>query len=864
LFSIANKTGRFLGLGHGAEETAERRISVLRCNQWCLTFRDLDFGPAIQHIVEDPAVFNGGVTQIEDAYTNANLLLRPGRVAVLFRGGGGWRARARLAISVAGKYWGGGGFILVPFDDSGAVSSLVLSLVKAYDPDHVVLLRLRTGERDRVAEFDWNTAVAQAARSAVADACTPFRRTLLEDEETQEKFIYLEHEPRPTGGQLVSSGGIDSRFTTLACSENWDADSSMALAIRTGVLPLGQETRSAEERLEPVETETIPFLFNPQRWSRDLGGALEEALRVDGFGLGPWPRLLFDGPEGGLTPMSTGYLPDGASIVVGDSADDFAMAYAYERLLGFGVWLTPRMITDSTLAIHIGTAFRRAAQAVGGVAKQLTISSSTLTDEELEQLVEGFKEANPPNPFGESLPEGQGPTRALPQGVRIGPPRVNRGRWQLAVADPTVKRLSVPISIEPDGTTTMRTPMESPLPATLLHQEGIPMPYWYISADFPNLPMPKGRGVPQEFIAPSTYETPVPVRSGRDGLSFHSRVEGLVVAGMQMNAMVQEPRLRVLSMHRWVQTMARHAGMEARLSQPGMNARLVEGRLGGRNHLISEVSGVFHPALMKFATLKDDSGNVANGTKSSVVFPDHDGVVLGGDPYPSFKALSKSVVGIREEDLKNWIDRLTKTTLLRRGLVLHCQECGRASFVPLDSSGQRFECARCSANNELTSGRWRTGNEPRWFYDLHPSFREILAEHGDVGLFAARALQVRGRGSYSDVAEMEFRQNGNVIAEIDLISYADGEVVLAEAKSNNRLGSNRKLVAEAARKKVSIAAALCADRLIIATSQAGWAQGTLQALESAKSNQPEAADLAIELMVGLGPDSLDSELSFDI
>lgn len=812
-------------------------------------------------------MLNGAVEDARDTYVNANLILRPGRVAILFRGGGGgggWQPRARLAISVAGKYWGGSGFILVPFDDSGAVSASVLALVEAYDPDHVVLMRLSSEERERVGEFDWSDRRAQNARATVANACTPFHRAPSDDTDAREQVTYLEYEPGPMSGQLVSSAGINDRYVTVACSENWNADSSMALAIRTGVLPRGQETRSSEERREPGGIEVVPFLFNPQRWSRDLGGTLEEALSVNDQGLGPWPRLLFDEPDGGLALMSFGFPTDGAAIVVGDSADDFATAYAYERMLGFGVWLTPSMITDPTMAMHIGGAYRGAAQAVAGAAKQLTISSVSLTDEELEQLLDVFREdANSLNPFGQGLPGTHRPTRALPQGVRIGPPRINAGHWQRTVSDPTMKRLSVPVSIESDGTATMRAPLESPFPATLLQQQGSPMPYWYVSVDFPEVHMPKARGVPQEFTAHSSDQSHVPVRSSRDGLSFHSRTGGLVVYGMQLNALMQEPRLRILGVHRWAQAMARRTGMDAQLSQPGMNARQVELRLSGRDQLISLVAGAFHPALMRFATLKDRDGNTATGIKSRTEFPDNDGVVLDGDPYLSFESLRKIVHPIREEELRGWIDRLSGAALLRRGFVLNCRECGRASFVSLESSSQRFECARCSAVNELTAERWRVGNEPGWFYDLHPSFRELLADHGDVGLLAAHRIRARSQ-RYSDTAEMEFRSKGTPICEIDLIAHADSEVIVVEAKSNNRLGSTRKQVNEAARKKVAIAAALRADRLILATSQPIWAEGTIRALESAKSNEPSAANIVIEVMTGLGPELPEQELSYEI
>ena len=74
-------------------------------------------------------------------YVDARMTLRPARVAVVFDGGDDWHYWARLAIYTASQVWGGAGFILIPHRDGEVAPSLLLA-ASAYDPDHVVLLRI--------------------------------------------------------------------------------------------------------------------------------------------------------------------------------------------------------------------------------------------------------------------------------------------------------------------------------------------------------------------------------------------------------------------------------------------------------------------------------------------------------------------------------------------------------------------------------------------------------------------------------------------------------------------------------------------------------------------------------------------------
>jgi hypothetical protein len=117
--------------------------------------------------------------------------------------------------------------------------------------------------------------------------------------------------------------------------------------------------------------------------------------------------------------------------------------------------------------------------------------------------------------------------------------------------------------------------------------------------------------------------------------------------------------------------------------------------------------------------------------------------------------------------------------------------------------------------------------EPKWYYDLHPVARELLADHGEVPLLLSRHLRSTAR-RYDDVPELELRDaSDKPVAEADLVAVGNDEVIVAEAKSNDALGKNPREVKRAAAKRVMLADVLRADQIILATTQPEWNTSSL-------------------------------------
>ncbi|MFE4544611.1 hypothetical protein [Arthrobacter sp. NPDC056727] len=808
---------------------------------------------------------------VGETYTNAEIMLRPGRVAIMFSADDHWRRRARQAIAAAGNYWGGSGFILVPYQNDGTVEPKVMAAVHAYDPDHVVALRLTNEEWERVSlpytpdsgekispaspvhvlDLPTVDSVARRARDFVAKQCTPFRQAFPGDDEPRETLTYIDAEVGPRSGWLApvtrASGSI-----LLAVSESWGSDAGLCLSIRTGIIPSAKEVVRGAGRMEPDHGQMMKAAL-AERWSREFAEDLVANLNVNENATGSDVSFWFDEQAGGLASVRHRFSGEGGAIVIGDTAEDFALAYAYERLLGFGIWLSPGMLAERNLSASIRSQVRLASERIEGQGERLLVTSSSCNEEELSGLAAQLKiETWDVNPLNAASTGEIEQITALPEGMEVGKPMLKAGLHQLAVEEPFGLSQSVPAFTGPDSTLHLRVPMSTPTPARLLvHADQRSKPYWYVSVELTETAMPRGRGVPQAFVEPDQKRySHNAVRSSRDGLSYHSQAGGLVLAGTSLASQLYRPKLKVLGMQPWVEAMAKQAEMDVVQSLPGMHAQLLARRLGGRNSLVSMVSGQYHPALQMFAT----KTGTRSAQSSRQVFPRHDGVVLGSEPYPSFQALSRVLPGVGPREIRDWIDGLAQAGLLWRGFILNCSDCSRPSFVRVEHLGQRFECQRCLAVNELSAARWRADtNEPPWFYDLHPSFRELMATNGDVGLFAARSLS-QGTREYADTAELEFHKVGTrgSVAEIDLIAHVDGEVFLVEAKSNGRLGSNSKEARAAAKKKVEIALAIRADKIILATTAQTLATSARELLQSAVRTAG-VSQIRVEELVGLGP-----------
>jgi hypothetical protein len=785
------------------------------------------------------------------AFLPATLALRPPRVAILVPDDENWRTWASHALAVASEYWGGGGFILVTYSrETAEPADRFAEIVRAYDPDHVVTLEMPAsdyealypgvltvqGARDEAHRVELVNAIsegitenqAQWARERVVTWCSPLRAFRLGRRASVRQHELVKQLGRPNREDRYRRGlplaPIEARGTVLAGSATWDSDAALFAAYRVGVA--GSE---ADQRPDPGD-ELLSWLISTT-------GDVPKSLLWSGTGdhLSHPDRVatLFDAGQG-LMQVTRGHLRDGAAVVIGDTGADFALAVAYDRLVGRGIWLSDAMRDGEGFDNLIRPAVSSLVDETEHTGRRVSVTSASRDEAEVEAVVATLSNYGLPGGLRHN-----GRNREHETLVAV-TPELGDAVQNLVLAEHVGASVVLPVTRHDDGTRESLTKLESPIPTDLLYSDLGKLPYWYVDVSLAHDTAPRGRDLPASALLAHEGDVfpEVNLRASRDGLSYDASSMGFVGGGTLLPGRIGRPRLRALSIRAWAEGMAEVQGLGVRLSTPGRQAELVHRRLGSRRALLDLVSGPALPLLRAFMP-RDRAPKLR----------DPEVVVLGLDPYLSFGAMS-GLLALTEEEAIHVVDELTATRLLRRGLILSCQECERPSFVDADRLGQRYECPQCATPNILSSQRWRRGAEPRWFYDLFATFRELLLRHGDLPLLAAARLR-EGSHSYADASELEFydQATGKNVAEIDLIASVNGEVVVAEAKVAGAYKSGER--GRQSRKLMKVAAALRADRVVLATPQDHWNETDVRHLTvEAAAASPFA--VRVEVMTSLG------------
>jgi hypothetical protein len=812
-------------------------------------------------------------------YADARTTLRPARVAVVFDGGDDWHYWARLALYAASQVWGGGGFILVPHRE-GEVAPLLLRAACAYDPDYVVLLRVtinrfeaaRPGElpllmngqpvsgadREKLLEqvggrFT-NDPAGERARQAVAEVCSPYRERATAGEAWFEEATALN--AVGANGYLTSVYDLESApgGSRLAAPADWGGPLGVAVAARCGALAepvaAGAPQIQDEERLDLLRwllsdggrgTPPYSAVWHP------AAAASVKPLDLDtAFG---WGRH-------GLTVIQRGYAPGRpALLVAGDDAADFALALAWDRLYGRSLWLPSEWQPSQDVSSSKMTAIRVELDNFGfdpsHAGGQVQLATMSLDPVKMAELAKVLN-----SPLVHSLdPAGE------PDRVTVDEPRFDLSQvGLLAVAGQFDQQFTVPVRRDAGGVVMM---MPSPVPAIedpeLARSAGL---QWHVDLELLGSAMPRGRGLDgQALFAPGENTRLTHVRSGRDAITYNAGLLTYVKAGTTPLSRLARPRLREPGLAEWARLLAGQSGLSFGLSPAGRHAETLGQLWESRDSFVRSFTGLLLPVLRAFQVSE---------TQSSAAYPNGEGVVLLNgirEGYLTFAGMLKFAGdGTSPGTLRDAVDALAARGVVRRGLVLGCATCGRPSFTAVGNLAQVNQCPRCGAANELALQQWRHPvEEPAWYYDLHPVARELLADHGEVPLLLSRHLRSKSRW-YDDAPELELRDAaGSPAAEADLIAASDNSLIIAEAKSNNTLGSNPREIKRAAAKRVKLADVLRADQIILATTQQDWNASSATATRDAVNGHPWGAGLppSVRLVTGLGGDQV-QDLRLDL
>jgi hypothetical protein len=164
--------------------------------------------------------------------------------------------------------------------------------------------------------------------------------------------------------------------------------------------------------------------------------------------------------------------------------------------------------------------------------------------------------------------------------------------------------------------------------------------------------------------------------------------------------------------------------------------------------------------------------------------------------------------GYSQEDLMNALTGLTERGVLLIGIQARCPSCGYRSWYHIDDAKQTLRCGGCNAVFPMPP-------EPRWHYRLNGLARAAHAEHGLLPVVLVLAqLRMDARSAFLFAPCLDLFENDDKgpIGDLDIAVILDGQFVIGEVKQS------RNLFAEADFAKMEgVARRLLPDRLLFAS-----------------------------------------------
>lgn len=837
-------------------------------------FADTPLG--LPGIVETLWFIDDVASGVSLSFASVSVTLRSPRVVVVIDGGAHWSYWVRRALYRAGRIWGGAGFAVVPHRN-GKVDPVLLRACQAYDPDYVVTYHPTVGdlehfnpgwfqihsedgalitgeERLRMLELARTRTVPLdtdlAARDQIAAVCSTYQTS--EHVGWHEAVQFLDEDDGQRHFPSVLDMPSTWKGSVLACPADWGGILGAAVASHAGVAAPPSPSAGEPELTEQVRNEVASWLLGLPKATppNELVWHPTTAVGIDTRNA----TTANDRTMTHLVPITTGH-PFGQTglLVVGDTAEDFALTRLWRLTFGEAYWLPS--------VLDIGQDFTpwQIHMAIGGIIREMVrhgrtpaITSVSLPESEVEQVHDRLRSAGlmaypvaKPGAIIRIIAD-----RDLPwsQPATVG----------LAVQDQWDSVVTVPVTVEETSTSIMSAPLPPP---TLTHAELAIRGdmNWHVDVQWRPGRTVRRRGLDsRELFADRPMMMPTWARSSRDGTTYQAQRYNLVLAGTRPENRLARVALRDLSLQAWLTAKGAEHGFRVRPSEAGRRAMLLADMLGGRQPYTELFGGALLPALRAM---------LPTSATTSTAYPDHQGVALSAaEGVLSFAGVCARCPSLTQREVRQRLDAAAVAGVIRRGLVLRCAICEQKQFQTIGKLGQRWACQRCDALNDLDHPAWKApADEPTWFYDLHPVARQVLRDNGDVPALLSSYLRNQRTtppsNQFDDVAEVEFGKEGQPHVELDLVSYVDDVITVAECKASASNFAGRAAREEVA-KKCRAATWLRADQLIFATKANSWASRSRSTIRTAIRQYSEWGPLGpprVMLVSGLGNEHITAE-----
>jgi hypothetical protein len=499
--------------------------------------------------------------------------------------------------------------------------------------------------------------------------------------------------------------------------------------------------------------------------------------------------------------------------VIGETADDHALALLCDRLFEHGAWVPTHLIRDSgPLQAAVKMALYSLRNSHASSDRPIIFTSASEPAAVIEPLAAELNDLL--QIYGADGAAISDPRKS--QYVNYSALAAEHGRSMLADPESFSLRRYLPVA-QNVGDISVLAPFDVPSPVAV-KQLGTSL-NWCIDVFLPRHQTPARTSLTSDRLQHAIGAFPeANVRSSRDGLTFASANFGFVYTGTPVEARLALPLLRFPSADEIFSDLAAGADAQVQRSSAGRRSSIAAEMWGSFKALSDDLVGPIRELLNAFMPPKGARGDYAIGYE------------IRGTGYIAIEDAAK-VLKVELQDARSVLDRLVDLKVLRQGFLLYCARCRTYDFYRIDQVGATFDCLACGHVSPLTRGQWYAQDpEPHWYYALDQVVHDLLTHHGDVPILAA-AKMGHGASSLLWSPELELTDAVGSI-EIDICVVINGRIIIGEAKSNASLRGD-KSTEEVAKGLARAAQVLSADEIVLATSRERWATGVVQAVKDA-------------------------------
>jgi hypothetical protein len=752
--------------------------------------------------------------------------VRPARVACLiYQDDEDWQDTCLRIIEFFSSVWGGSHNIIVP-TTGNEFAKVFWEVLSAYDADYIYYYYKTTEDLKNARPEGYNAWLATRLEAYLAeDPLADLEQARRQVQEIADRE-YLTREISPqfsleitkrlapfhTPGHLTHGigSGSASQFPLAPLAtilSDFGAIPNIAIpeAAYNGIYPLwlASVTGTANDKLMttldqlptpkfPLPSSTfdpIEFIVNPQERAALLSNAsLATLFDLTSTNLGVYRPVKGSNLRGPLI------------IVVGESLQDFCLYYSLARLREPVLWL-PHVWLQGQLADEGGRSlFGVFAQSLKILLRDIdtnpkcVVTSQSLERDQVEALVADLGRA--------SLFR----TEDLKGITEVSFNLDGLLSWPLRVFNSGNASRPTSIIVQEDSELEL---FETPKPMNFSRIH----PYnhrWITDVTVAGYYLPRHPALGEWAIRSPILGTSG-ARIGRRAFSYFCPNIGY--AGGDIDSVLVRPTIFIPSPLQIFERTFWSIGYESKLSDKGFFAHETISKFGG----LEAIGSFLHDPFTRQVLLKFLDSSEA-GTL------DDDGCLLNDQRrYLHLPSLSK-ILGSDKASQKN-IELLMLAGILYRGCIFKCRSCRNADWFGLDEFSQTFKCKRCGATQLASSENyWYAENEPGWFYKLDEIVYQFLRHNGYVTCLALDCLRARSEESFLYTGDLELIKSGSDSRkpefELDIAAIVDGDIVLGEAKKNNRLDTKE------IKKYLHIANKVGAKKLVFATFAASWSSET--------------------------------------